>query len=58
MKARKQLTHVNLVQEVIEQAKSRFNPHIPMIKKCVEFLIEKEYLQRIEGESDKYQYLA
>jgi hypothetical protein len=58
MKARKQLTHVNLVQEVIEQAKSRFQPNVQMIKKCIEHLIEKEYLTRIEGESDKYQYVA
>ena len=58
MKARKVLTHVNLVQEVLEQAKARFQPHIPMIKKCIEHLIEKEYLTRIEGESDKYQYVA
>jgi len=58
MKARKVLNHVKLVQEVIDQAKSRFTPHIPMIKKCVEGLIEKEYLTRIEGESDKYQYVA
>jgi len=58
MKARKVLNHVNLVQEVIDQAKIRFTPNIPMIKKCIESLIEKEYLTRIEGESDKYQYVA
>jgi len=33
MKARKVLNHVNLVQEVIQQAKVRFQPHVPMIKK-------------------------
>lgn len=58
MKARKVLTHVNLVQEVIQQSKVRFQPSIPMIKRCIEQLIEKEYLSRIEGESDKYQYVA
>ncbi len=58
MKARKVLTHTHLVQEVLEQAKIRFQPHVPMIKKCIEQLIEKDYLSRIEGASDKYQYVA
>jgi len=58
MKARKTLTHVNLVKETIEQAKARFQPNIPMIKKCIEHLIEKEYLQRLEGETNSYSYVA
>ncbi len=53
MKARKVLTHTHLVQEVLEQAKIRFQPHVPMIKKCIEQLIEKDYLSRIEGASDR-----
>eukprot|EP01132_Coremiostelium_polycephalum_P011565 gene11565-14165_t len=58
MKARKTTTHVSLIQEVIEHSRLRFQPNIPMIKKCIEQLIEKEYIQRAEGESDKYFYVA
>ncbi|EFA78583.1 cullin B [Heterostelium album PN500] len=58
MKARKSMNHVALIQEVIEHSRLRFQPHIPMIKKCIEQLIEKEYIQRVEGESDKYNYVA
>ncbi|KAF2072212.1 hypothetical protein CYY_006478 [Polysphondylium violaceum] len=58
MKARKNMNHLSLIQEVIEHSKARFQPNIPMIKKCIEQLIEKEYIQRAEGESDKYLYVA
>ncbi|PRP88079.1 cullin-2 [Planoprotostelium fungivorum] len=58
MKARKSSTHNSLVQDVIVQAKNRFQPSVQMIKKCIEHLIEKEYLERVEGETDKYNYVA
>ncbi|KAJ3085451.1 Cullin-2 [Quaeritorhiza haematococci] len=58
MKARKELGHTQLVQEVINQAKSRFVPSIPMIKKCIEHLVEKDYLDRSKEYRDRYVYIS
>jgi len=56
MKSRQRLPHSELIQEVIAQTHSRFQPQISLIKQCIETLIEKEYMGRT-GEGD-YEYRA
>ncbi|PGH17579.1 hypothetical protein AJ80_04757 [Polytolypa hystricis UAMH7299] len=54
MKSRKKMKHVQLVQEVIQQVKARFPPRVPDIKKNIEALMEKEYIERLDGDDLAY----
>ena len=56
MKARKTLDHRDLVGEVMNQLK--FPTSGVDIKKRIESLIEREYLERVEGDVSRYNYLA
>jgi len=58
MKMRKKMNHNSLITEAITQLKDRFKPKIPMLKKQVDVLMEKGYMERVEGTRDEYQYLA
>lgn len=56
MKARKKMKHTQVVNECIIQIKSRFVPKVSDIKKCIEILLDKEYLERLDD--DELGYLA
>jgi len=58
MKARKALNHNDLIAEVTKQLSIRFNPAPQFIKKRIESLIEREYLERSETEHRVYNYVA
>ena len=57
MKARKTLAHQQLVGEVFSQL-SLFRPDGKVIKKRIEALIEREYLERDPDQPNTYKYLA
>jgi len=58
MKARKVLNHNDLVAEVTRQLSGRFLPPPQFVKKRVESLIEREYLERDEADRRVYRYMA
>ncbi|KAL8727762.1 MAG: hypothetical protein Q9166_005817 [cf. Caloplaca sp. 2 TL-2023] len=59
MKQRKELKHQQLITEVIQQLTARFSPDVTLLKKKIESLIEREYLERL-GDIDRpaYRYMA
>ena len=58
MKARRVLDHNSVVAEVSQQLSSRFVPNPTVIKKRIESLIEREFLERDATDRKLYKYLA
>jgi len=58
MKSRKEMDHNVLIAEVTSQLTSRFLPSPNVIKKRIESLIEREFLERDKDNWRKYKYLA
>ncbi|KAG6537039.1 hypothetical protein ZIOFF_002117 [Zingiber officinale] len=57
MKSRKVLNHQQLITECVEQLKV-FKPDLKLIKKRIEDLINREYLERDSENLNLYRYLA
>lgn len=52
-------SHTSLVTETLAQVASQFKPDVTMIKKRIESLIEREYLERVDdADVPSYRYLA
>ncbi|KAJ0988326.1 hypothetical protein J5N97_006682 [Dioscorea zingiberensis] len=58
MKSRRVLDHNNIVAEVTKQLQARFLPNPVVIKKRIESLIEREFLERDKADRKLYRYLA
>lgn len=58
MKSRRQLDHQALVAEVVSVLSKNFLPSPDMVKRRIEHLIEREFLERSEETRNVYNYLA
>jgi len=58
MKSRKVLQHQQLVLEVVQQLSRMFKPDFKVIKKRIEDLIAREYLERDAENPNQFRYLA
>lgn len=54
MKSHRKLKHFKLVQKTISQIESRFTPKVLDIEKAINKLVEREYLERLDGEELGY----
>ena len=58
MKARRTLKNQALIQEVISQISQQFTPKLQDIKKAIETMLEKEYIERAEGQPDTFKFIS
>lgn len=58
MKSRKVLQHTQLVLEVVQQLTRMFRPDLKLIKKRIEDLIQREYIERDKDNPNVFRYLA
>lgn len=59
-RSRRELSHTQLVSEVLSQLAARFKPEVPFIKRRIEDLISREYLERADEDDapSVYRYMA
>uniref|UniRef100_A0A7E4UWK1 CULLIN_2 domain-containing protein n=1 Tax=Panagrellus redivivus TaxID=6233 RepID=A0A7E4UWK1_PANRE len=58
MKARKRITHNELIAEVTRQLQSRFRPEPIGIKRRIESLMDRQYVKRDDDDTRVYHYVA
>ena len=58
MKSRKVLAHSNLIMEVVQQLQRMFNADVKVIKRSIDSLIERDYLERDASNHQVYKYVA
>ncbi|KAL8143092.1 hypothetical protein V2J09_016124 [Rumex salicifolius] len=58
MKSRKQMNYQHLITECVEQLSRMFKPDFKAIKKRIEDLITRDYIERDSANSNLFRYLA
>lgn len=58
MKARRKLTHLELITSLNDVLKNQFLPPGPLVKERVAYLIDREFLQRDANHHETYHYVA
>lgn len=58
MKSRKTMKHQQLIAETVDQLKARFQPKVPDVKKGIDAMLDREYIEREEGSRDTYRCVA
>jgi cullin 1 len=58
MKSRRQLQHQQLVLEVVQQLGRMFRPDLKLVKRRIEDLIQREYIERDRDNPQLFRYLA
>lgn len=58
LKSQKSSTLNEIINKVLVQSQARFTPSISVIKKCVELLIEKGFLERSADNRDLFLYIS
>lgn len=57
MKAQKTMKNQALIEEVVSQLSQRFVPNVSDIKKAIDVLLEKDYIERTDGAPDTFAYI-
>ena len=51
-----QMAHAALCAEITHAAGSRFVPETALMRRCIEYLIDKEYMARLDTDREMYVY--
>lgn len=58
MKMRKNISNIDLHIELVNMLKNMFIPSKQIIKEQIEWLIEKQYMERDKDDMNKFVYIA